>query len=221
MGVIKVGDTIVKLYQKQNFVIPEDILRTIRKNNLTLDEALLIIYFSHMKNYAMLDIDDIKTKFGMEELDIMKAFAHITEKNLVTIKMVRNRDNKMEELIDLTPFYESIAMDLNDETKNSKVISVFSTFEQELGRPLSSMETSLINNWLDRGISEELINAALKEAIFNGTFTLRYIDAIISEWNRKGFKTSADVDVYLKKKKSSKQKQNDDLFDYNWLDEDE
>lgn len=215
------GDTIVKLYQKQNFVISEDILRIIRKNNLTLDEALLIIYFSHMKNHAMLDVDDIKIKFGMDELDIMKAFAHITEKNLITIKMERNRDNKMEEIIDLTPFYESIAIDLGDEVHNNSVASVFNSFEQELGRPLSSMETSLINNWLDRGISEDLINAALKEAIFNGTFTLRYIDAIISEWNRKGFKTGADVDVYLKKRKNNKQKRNEDLFDYNWLDEDE
>ena len=215
------GDTIVKLYQKQNFVIPEDILRTIRKNSLTLDEALLIIYFSHMKNHAMLDIEDIKTKFGMSELDIMQAFAHITEKNLIAIKLEKNRDNKMEEIIDLTPFYESIAMEIGDEAHKEKTLFIFNAFEQEMGRPLSSMETSLINNWLDRGISEELINAALKEAIFNGTFTLRYIDAIISEWNRKGLKSSSDVDVYLKKKRNSKPKKTDDLFDYNWLDEDE
>ncbi len=215
------GDTIVKLYQRQNFVIAEDVLRAIRKNNLTLDEALLIIYFSHMKNYAMLDIDDIKAKFGMDEIDIMKAFAHITEKNLIAIKMEKNRDNKMEEIIDLTPFYESIAMDLGDEKRKESVVSVFTAFEQELGRPLSSMETSLINNWLDKGIQEDLIYAALKEAIFNGTFTLRYIDAIISEWSRKGFKSGSDVDVYLKKRKNTKKKNAEDLFDYNWLDEDE
>lgn len=215
------GDTIIKLYQKQNFVIPEDVLKTIRKSNLTLDEALLIIYFAHMKNQAMLDIDDIKMKFDMSEIDIMKAFASITEKNLISIKMKKNRDNKMEEIIDLTPFYESIAMELGNEAHKEEVISVFNAFEQELGRPLSSMETSLINNWLDKGINEDLIYAALKEAIFNGTFTLRYIDAIISEWNRKGFKSSSDVDVYLKKRKSSKPKSDSDLFDYNWLDEDE
>ena len=174
-----------------------------------------------MKSHAMLDIEDIKAKFGMDELDIMKAFASITEKNLITIKMERNRDNKMEEIIDLTPFYESIAMELGDESHKKSVISVFNAFEQELGRPLSSMETSLINNWLDRGISEDLIYAALKEAIYNGTFTLRYIDAIISEWNRKGFKTGADVDVYLKRRKNTKQRSDDGLFDYNWLDEEE
>lgn len=215
------GDTIVKLYQKQNFVIGEDILKAIKKNNLTLDEALLIIYFCGNNNHPVLDIDEIMDKFGMEELAIMQAFASITNKNLITINMVKNKDGKVEELIDLTSFYESIAMDLGAKVKEKRKDDVFSLFEKEFGRPLSSMEFELINNWLDKGISEELINSALKEAIFNGSFTLRYIDAILSEWSKKGFKTAKDVDVYLKKRKQPKIRKNDDLFDYNWLDDDE
>lgn len=216
------GDTIVKLYQKQNFVIGEDILKAIKKNNLTLDEALLIIYFCGNNIHPILDIDEIKNKFGMEELDIMQAFSKITEKNLITIKMIKNKDNKMEEIIDLTPFYESIAYDIGTEHKKENARTIFSTFESEFGRPLSSMEFSLINNWLDKGINEELINSALKEAIFNGTLTLRYIDAVLMEWVRKGFKTGKDVDLYLKKKKPVKPKVKDeDLFDYNWLDDEE
>lgn len=216
------GDTIVKLYQRQNFVISEDVLRAIKKNNLTLDETLLIIYFCGMNNHAMLDMEEIKEKFGMDEISIMKAFASITEKNLITIKMEKNRDNKVEEIIDLTPLYESIAMEMDDEKRENEVVAVFTTFEREFGRPLSSMETSIINNWLDRGVSEELISSALKEATFNGTVTLRYIDAIISEWVRKGFKSAKDVDVYLKKRKPAKSKvKSEDLFDYNWLDDDE
>jgi len=220
--VIKMGDTIVKLYQKQNFVIGEDILKAIKKNNLTLDEALLIIYFCSMNNHAMLDIDEIKEKFGMSELSIMQAFATITEKNLINIKMEKNRDNKVEEIIDLTPLYESIAMEIDEESREDNIVKVFTVFEREFGRPLSSMETSIINSWLDKGINEGLINCALKEATFNGTVTLRYIDAIISEWNRKGFKTQDDVEVYLKKRKPARPKTKDeDLFDYNWLDDDE
>ena len=215
------GDTIVKIYQKQNFVIGEDILKAIKKHNLSIDEALLIIYFCGMNSKAMLDLEEIKEKFGMSEYEIMQAFASITEKNLISIKMEKNRDGKVEEIIDLTPLYESIAMELGAENKEAESVKVFNAFESEFGRPLSSMEISIINNWLDKGINEALINKALKEAIFNGTLTLRYIDATISEWNRKGFKTGDDVDIYLKKKKTDKPKKKvDDLFDYNWLDED-
>lgn len=215
------GDTIVKLYQKQNFVIGEDILRTIKKNNLTLDEALLIIYFCSNNNHPMLDIEEINMKFGMDELSIMQAFANISNKNLITIKMEKNKEGKFEELIDLRPFYESIVMDIDETEKEESSNNVFNLFEREFGRPLSSMEFGLINDWLDKGISEELINTALKEAIFNGSFTLRYIDAILSEWVKKGFKTSKEVDLYLKKRKQPKIRKNEDLFDYNWLDDDE
>lgn len=216
------GDTIVKLYQKQNFVIGEDILKAIKKNNLTLDEALLIIYFCGNSSHKVLDIEEIRNSFGMDELDIMKAFENLTSKKLINIKMEKNSDNKMEEVIDLTPFYESIAYSISTKMKADSEDHIFGTFEEELGRPLSSMEYEIINNWLDKGISEDLINAALKEAIFNGSLTLRYIDAILMEWTRKGFKTSSDVDVYLKKKKKvTPRVKHEDLFDYNWLDDDE
>ena len=135
--------------------------------------------------------------------------------------MVKNKDGKVEELIDLTPFYESIAYDIDIEKKKENDTSVFSLFENEFGRPLSSMEFELINNWLDRGISEELINSALKEAIFNGSFTLRYIDAILTEWVKKGFKTHKDVDLYLKKRKAPKVRKKEDKYEYNWLDDEE
>lgn len=214
------GNTIVRLYQKQNFVIGEDILKAIKLNNLTLDETILIIYFCGNNAHPILDIDEIKSKFGMEETEIMKAFESICNKELVNIKMQKNKDGKIEEIIDLTPFYESIAIDISEKSREITKENIFNAFENEFGRPLSSMEYELINNWINKGISEELIREALKEAIFNGTLTLRYIDAILGEWTKNGFKTAEDVNVYLKKRKTTR-KQNDELFDYNWLDDEE
>lgn len=215
------GEALVKLYKKMQFVIGEDILKAIKKNNLTLDEALLIIYFCGNNNHPILDIDEISNKFGMSELDIMKAFESINTKHLVDIKMEKNRDNKMEEIIDLNPFYESIAIEIDSNIKDDSFDKIFSAFEQEFGRPLSSMEYELISGWIEKGINDELILSALKEAIFNGSLTLRYIDAILSEWVRKGFKTGKDVNSYLKKNKKTVKKEPKDLFDYNWLDDDE
>ena len=62
------GNTIVRLYQKQNFVIGEDILKAIKLNNLTLDETILIIYFCGNNAHPILDIDEIKSKFGNESI---------------------------------------------------------------------------------------------------------------------------------------------------------
>lgn len=217
------GDTIVRLYQKQNFVIGEDILKTIKKNDLSLDEALLIIYFCSNNNHPILDIDEIKAKFGMDELAIMQAFASITNKDLIKIRMEKNREGKVEEVIDLTPFYESIAYDIGEVEKNKKEDNIFNLFEKQLARPLSPVEFDIINKWLDRGDSEEIITSAYNEAIYNGTFTLRYIDAILTEWAKKGIKSAKEVTLYLKQRRNPRERKNQSLidFDYNWLEDED
>ena len=219
MEVIKMGNTIVRLYQKQNFVIGEDILKAIKLNNLTLDEAILIIYFCSNNTHPEFDIEDIKNKFSIDETDAMKAFESISNKGLISIKMQKNKEGKIEEIIDLTPFYESIAVGIDEKVKKTTEDKIFTSFENEFGRPLSSIEYELINNWIKKGVGEELILSALKEAIFNGTLTFRYIDSILTEWQRKGFKTPNDVSLYLKKKKDKEKKLENTLFDYNWLED--
>ena len=215
------GEALVKLYKKMQFVIGEDILKAIKKNNLTLDEALLIIYFCGNNIHPVLDIDDISNKFGMKELEVMQAFENITNKNLIGVKMIKNKDNKMEEVIDLNPFYESIAIEIDSKVQKENKENVYTLFEEEFGRPLSSMEYELIGSWMDKGLNQSLVKAALKEAIFNGSLTLRYIDAILMEWKRNGIKDEKDVNLHLKRKNKKPKMVEKELFDYNWLDDDE
>ena len=82
------------------------------------------------------------------------------------------------------------------------------------------MEYEIINGWLDLDYTEELIICALKEAIYNGTTSLRYIDRILLEWHKKGIKTKEDVEknkIEFKKKKEKNK--SEELFDYDWLNE--
>jgi DNA replication protein len=62
---------------------------------------------------------------------------------------------------------------------------LFSVFEQEFGRLLSPMECETITGWLDQDrYTDEIIRFALKEAVFAGKLSLRYIDRILIEWSR-------------------------------------
>ena len=79
------------------------------------------------------------------------------------------------------------------------------------------MEYEIISGWLDNGYTEELIALALKEATYNGVSNLRYIDKIIYEWGKKGIKTKEDVEKKKKQFKNNSEKK--EIFDYNWLDE--
>lgn len=63
--------------------------------------------------------------------------------------------------------------------------NLFSVFEQEFGRLLSPMECETISGWIDQDrYAEEIIRFALKEAVFAGKLSFRYIDRILIEWSR-------------------------------------
>ena len=102
-------------------------------------------------------------------------------------------------------------IDVKEEEDKSNIYSVF---ERELGRTLSPIEYELINGWLECNYKEEIILAALKEAVFNGVNNFRYIDRILFEWNKKGIDT---VDKISKYKKEFRKDTNVEVPDYDWL----
>ncbi|MEK0314072.1 DnaD domain-containing protein [Cohnella sp. 56] len=64
-------------------------------------------------------------------------------------------------------------------------VNLFAVFEREFGRPLSPMEVETIGGWLDQDkYAEELILFALKESVFAGKLSFRYMDRILLEWSR-------------------------------------
>ena len=97
--------------------------------------------------------------------------------------------------------------------------NIFDMFQHELGRNISPMEYEIINAWLEKDFSEELILGALKEAVYNGVSSLRYIDKILYEWQKKGYHTLKEVNEGLTKKNEKKAPV--ELFDYNWLEDEE
>ena len=95
-------------------------------------------------------------------------------------------------------------------------IKEFDKFEKELGRPLSPFEFEKINIWIANNVPEEMIEAALKEAVYNDAKSLNYIEKIIYNWQTRGYKSVKDVNTGIKKE--AELEKTKELFDYNWLD---
>lgn len=77
---------------------------------------------------------------------------------------------------------------------------LFSVFENEFARPLTPMELETISAWLDQDkYKEELILAALKEAVFSGKLHFRYIDRILLEWSRNRVQTADQAKEYAQR----------------------
>ena len=89
---------------------------------------------------------------------------------------------------------------------------------EEAREKLSDIKTELKSIDQQLKDNEELIKEALKEATYNGVSNLRYIDKIIYEWTKKGFKTVEDV-INNRMKRDNKEKKEEFFFEYNWLDE--
>ena len=86
--------------------------------------------------------------------------------------------------------------DIKENKEEEKQTSIYDKIQQEFGRILSPMEYEIIGAWIDGATSEELITEALKEAVYNGVNNLRYIDKILYDWGKKGYKTKEDVEKY-------------------------
>ena len=138
----------------------------------------------------------------------------ITVKKLLEIKLLKNSSNKLEEQISLDLLYNKVFMQIIDVKEEEDKSNIYSVFESELGRTLSPIEYELINGWLECNYKEEIILAALKEAVFNGVNNFRYIDRILFEWNKKGIDT---VDKISKYKKEFRKDTNVEVPDYDWL----
>ncbi|MEG1892417.1 MAG: DnaD domain protein [Bacilli bacterium] len=188
------------------------------KSDLSLNEFLLLMYFDNSFDLSF-DIKVISEVLKMDEGKILEAYSKLLQKNL--IKVSANKDNfgKVSEKVSLENFYNKIRMQASEKEKSKEKEDIFSIFEECFGRTLSGMDYEIINAWIEKGFSEELIIAALKEATYNGVASLRYIDKVLYEWNRKGLKSPVDVNNHLKNDDEDETIYETKVLNFNWLDE--
>ena len=208
-------DKILELLKGGSIYVPK-IFFTHYKNLEINDKEFIVLMY--LMNYnGGFNPKYIGSELGISFKEILELINDLCEKGFIEIE-VRDIRGMKEEYISLNKLYEKLAfLVLNQEKEDSKPNNLFSIFEKEFGRTLSPIEYELINAWKENHFSEELILAALKEAVLNGASNLRYIDKILYEWNRKGIKNVSE----LQKQKESKPKKDLDVFHYDWLNDDD
>ena len=208
MGGIMVNKVIEVL--KNGIIVPKILIGNYKKLKITSEELILIIYFLGNNDF---DIEKICKELDLKPNKVLTLIDSLTKKNILKLKKVTN-NNICEEYVCLDELYNKLALILINE-KEEKTTTIYDTFEKEFGRTLSPTEYEIIGAYIDSGFSEELILAALKEAIYNGVTNLRYIDRILYDWQKKGIKNPNE----LKEKNKKEKKQVKEVFDYDWLNE--
>ena len=203
--------------------IPKLLIKHYKQLGLSSDELIFLGYLLNITGDIILNIEHMANELELDTKEILNLVQTLKEKDIINVLVNKNDKKVINEYIILSPFYDKLAnvfMDYINNHKSDKDHSyIFETFEKEFGRSLSPMEYEIINAWIESNIAPELIIEALKEATFNGVANLRYIDKIIYEWHKKGFKNVNDIKQHHINRREKKEKV--EIFDYNWLEDDE
>lgn len=209
------NELVFNTLKEKDFIIKSYLLKVAISLNLYLNDFILLVYLTNQEEPS-LNIENIKKYTYLSEDAIMESYTKLLAINLIEVTMKKDGNGLVREVINLDNIIKNITSDITREHKQSEKTNLFSLFEREFVRPLSPMEYEIINEWIRSGISEELISEALKEAIFNGVKSLRYIDKILISWKDKGYKSASDVRSSFKKEDETT---NTELFSYNWLED--
>ena len=207
----------IEFLTERRFTLSSHLIEVALKNNLSLIEFLLLMYFEDTTDKTF-DVKKICEVLNITEQDALKAFNQLLTLNLIEIESSKDKSNKHCEEISLVPIYRTMFENLEQKEQKKKKETIFDMFQKELGRNISPMEYETINAWLEKGFSEELVEGALKEAVYNGVSSLRYIDKILYEWQKKGYKKMTEVEEGITNRRKEKESSLE-LFDYNWLED--
>ena len=192
------------IFKSKKYVTNSIFIKKALSLGLSLEEFLMLTYFDNDYN-SFLDIDNLSQNIGINIDKAYTIFNSLLSKKLITIETTKDIEGRMIEKVNLDNFYAMLSEDKIITKKEAVKTDIYSIFEREFGRTITSMEYEIINAWLEKSYTEELIVGALKEAVYNQVTNLRYIDKILYEWSKKGFKTMEDVNKHLE----NKEKQND------------
>ena len=196
-----------------NLIIPNYLIKYLPTLDFNINEFIMILYFLNNKEKLIFNPKKISEDLFIEQNDVLEIINSLQEKGYISIEM--SKENKIiEEYISLDLFFSKINLLLIDNEKDINSNDIYSKIEKEFGRTLSPIEYETISKWIEGKVPQELIESALRESILNNARSIRYIDKILFEWNKKGYKSSSDI-VY----KKSDDEYIEKLYDYDWLNE--
>lgn len=212
-------DKVLNILKNGTLNIPRILLTNYKNLQINELDVIILIYLLNEKE-TVFNPQKISSDLNLNKTEVLMSIEELTNKDLLKIEL-RKVNNIREEYLNFDPLYTKLGYFIvnEEEIKAEDSNNIFTVFESEFGRTLSPIEYQIINGWLEDQLSEEMIIEALKEATYNGVSNLRYIDKILYEWRKKGYQTKSDIEA--NRNNFNKKEPKKEMFDYNWLDDQE
>ena len=210
-------DNVINIMKDRPLFIPRILINHYKELGISDEELIVIIVIMSYGDKVLYDPEAFAKEINGNKKSIMMIIDNLCDKNILSLVIEKN-NKKTYEYISLDLLYEKLFNMVIDKSDDSEIDnSVFSVFENELGKMLSPMEYEKIKEWITNGNSNEMIICALREAVLNGVSNLNYIDTILNTWKKKGYKCKNDV---MKDKENYRGKKDKvEVFDTDWLNE--
>lgn len=180
---------------------------------LNLNEVELVVFLQllsfQQKGNNFPDLKIIAEYMNLEIETIFQVIQALISKKMLALETTKDQEGKTKDQYNLTPIFERIAACIAQTTRNvefqkekTNTQNLYQLFEREFSRPLSPIELETISLWLDEDqYQPEMIQLALREAVLNQAYSLKYIDRILLTWERRGITTKEQVVQEQKKRK--------------------
>ena len=175
------------------------LLHHYKELGMTTSQFVLYLQFKSYQDRGIMnpDVRTIAKNLGTKERQVFEQLHQMMTNHLVEQKMRKMEDGKEDAIYDFSLLINKLALlNENDQEETIKVentnsrVETFNQLEAEFGRPLSSMELQIVNDWLDKdNYSAIMIKLALRQAVMNSALNLQYMDRILQSWDRQGLRT--------------------------------
>lgn len=200
---------------------------------LTEAELVFVIQLQSFIDIGMSfpDMRTIAHRMGKKEAEIFNLLHTLIQKNCISITSENDESGKVSDRYSIYPLYQKLMLlfekteDIKQEEKDND-INLLEVFQQEFGRLLTPIEMQTISEWLDHDhYSKEIILEALREAVLNQSYSLKYIDRILLSWEKKNIRTSHQAKTESKRfqarqsgrKVDESDEDEEDIPLFNWL----
>lgn len=204
-----VQTALVHLLQQGSITLPYLLFTEYKQIGLSEQELMLLIHiwiYQEKENKLFPTVSELEERMNIKSERIVEIIQQLVHGGYLEIEDEIDEQGIRSERFSLIPLLQQLASSFMEkrtkevEKSSSAYENVFHLFEKEFGRPLSPMECQMLAQWLDEdGHSEELVEAALREAVFCGKLNFRYIDRILFEWQRNHVRTADEAVEYSRK----------------------
>lgn len=146
---------------------------------------------------------ELAQRAKMRPSDFAAVLSSLNEKGAIQILTKKDDGGRLHDYYDVTPLLQKLAAltssgnaDVGTQKRQQASASrqVLNQVETEFGRPLSPIEQQTVRAWLRSDhYTPELISLALREAVLNQAYSLKYMDRILLSWEKNNLRTPEAV----------------------------